>query len=185
MPLWTGSFNKSGSPTIKVTIAGPLPGSGQEFEAIVDTGFTGFVSMPIVQAFPLGLILAGTTSVLLADGSTVPKLMAYGMATVEGEKKAGVILLAAGSSEILVGMEFLKTFGKVLLIHQGKQIAALADEKDVDVLFAAAAAALEQQKQELEKQLQQETVAQPAVKPTQAPPQPPNTPDPNDPNQQP
>lgn len=45
MPTWTGSFNKAGSPTIKFKLGGPLPNSEQEFEGIIDTGFTGFVSM--------------------------------------------------------------------------------------------------------------------------------------------
>ena len=62
--------------------------------------------------------------------------MAIGFVTVGGEMKAGVILLAAGdSSETLVGMEFLKSFGKVLLVHQKKLLCSLVDEKDVDELF--------------------------------------------------
>ncbi len=98
--------------------------------------------MPIVRAFPLGLILTGTTSVILADGSTAPKLTALGTVTVDTESKAGIILLAPASNEILLGMEFLKTFGKVLLVHQNKAICALADEKDVDEIFASAAKAI-------------------------------------------
>ena len=101
--------------------------------------------MPIVRAFPLGLILAGTTSVILADGSTAPKLTALGTVTVDTESRAGIILLAPASNEILLGMEFLKTFGKVLLVHQNKAICALVDEKDVDQLFEAAAKAIADQ----------------------------------------
>ncbi|MDX6444569.1 MAG: gag-polyprotein putative aspartyl protease [Blastocatellia bacterium] len=135
MPTWTGSFNKAGSPTLKIKIAGPLPGSGQEFEAIVDTGFTGFVSMPIVKAFPLGLLLAGTTSVTLADGQSAFNLTATGIVTVGNSSEVGVIILQGSSADMLLGMDFLSKFGRVLFIHPNKGVASLIDEKDVDKFF--------------------------------------------------
>lgn len=138
MSNWTGSFNKSGSPTLKITLAGALPGSGIEFDAIVDTGFTGFIQMPAVKAFPLGLILAGTTDVILAGGTTAPRLMAFGTAKVGTEAQAGLILLSSGGvSDVLAGMEFIKAFGKVLLVHPTQQLTALVDETDIDEFFKA------------------------------------------------
>lgn len=38
-----GYLHKSGSPAIKVRVSGALAASGKEFEAIIDTGFTGFL----------------------------------------------------------------------------------------------------------------------------------------------
>ena len=67
MPPWTGFFNNSGSPALRVAIHGAFPAAAQEFDAIIDTGFTGFISMPLIQAFPLALILSGTTTVARAD----------------------------------------------------------------------------------------------------------------------
>jgi predicted aspartyl protease len=58
--LWTGYFDKSGSPAIKVMIHGPFA-KPVEFDAILDTGFTGFIAMPLLKALPLGLMLYGTT----------------------------------------------------------------------------------------------------------------------------
>ena len=138
MPTWTGSFNKAGSPTIKFQLGGPLPNSEQEFEGIVDTGFTGFVSMPIVQAFPLGLLLAGTTSVTLADGKSAPLLTATGMVKIGQQSEVGVVILHGSAADILLGMDFLAKFGRVLFIHPNKGLASLMDQKEVDPIIDAA-----------------------------------------------
>ena len=73
--------------------------------------------MPILQAFPLGLILNGTTKVTFADGSTATKLTALGRVTLEGVAKIGVVLLEEGSTDVLIGMDFLKAFEVSLLVH--------------------------------------------------------------------
>jgi hypothetical protein len=44
MPTTIGSTGKSGSPVIKISIAGVF-GTGVEFEATVDTGFSGISSI--------------------------------------------------------------------------------------------------------------------------------------------
>lgn len=118
MAEWTGSFGSSGSPELRIKISG-MVGDGVEFAAIIDTGFTGFLSMPLVAAFPLGLLLFGTMNLVLADGSTSFRLTGYGSISVEGEKKAGIIILEPASGEVLVGMEFLKRFGKTLVVAPG------------------------------------------------------------------
>ncbi len=141
-PPWTGSFSKSGSPILKIKIGGPLPGSEQEFEAIIDTGFTGFVSMPIVQAFPLGLLLTGTTSVTLADGKSAYNLTAAGIVTVAGESQTGIVLLQSSACDILLGMDFLRKFGRGVFIHQQAKIVALYHEQEfLDLVTRLAAAA--------------------------------------------
>ena len=71
-----GFLHESGSPAIDLEISGPFPDVRQGFTAIIDTGFTGFVSMPLASAFPLGLSLFGTSSVVLADGNSQTKLLA-------------------------------------------------------------------------------------------------------------
>lgn len=117
VPVWTGSFSKSGSPTLKVLVKGPF-GKGVEFEGILDTGFTGFISMPLLSALPLGLILYGTVTVELADGSKSVKLTARGLAIVEGETEVGVVILEPNANEVLIGMAFLRLFKRAVFLSQ-------------------------------------------------------------------
>ena len=116
MPPITGSLHKSGSPAIDLEICGPFPDIRQSFTAIIDTGFTGFVSIPLTQAFPLGLSLVGTTSVVLADGKTQVKLLALCKAFLANEARTGSVILEPSSTEVLVGMEFMSAFQKTLVV---------------------------------------------------------------------
>lgn len=81
-----------------------------KLQGLVDTGFTGFVHLPIQYAYALGLPLAGTITSTLADARQVTEFIAVGNVSVNGRKQTGVIVLAAGSKEVLVGMQFLRTF---------------------------------------------------------------------------
>ncbi len=98
-------------------MAGPFT-EGLEFDAILDTGFTGFLSIPLVQAIRLGLVLHGTTKVTLADGSQAYKLTARGKIVVGGESKIGVAILENKGTDLLLGMSFLRQFGRTLLVSQ-------------------------------------------------------------------
>lgn len=132
--LVVSGFFDSASPAVKIKIAGIDPASAVEFTAIIDTGFTGFISMPLLSAFPLGLTLRTTTEIVLADGSVQPKLLAEGSASIGDRTERGLIILEDSSSEILIGMDFLRTFrlmlsitmDAVLLIDEG-QLAKLRE----------------------------------------------------------
>lgn len=135
MPSWTGFLDNSGTPCLRISIKGPF-NPGQEFDAVIDTGFSGFLSMPLVQAFPLGLILYGTTTVTLADGSSDYKLTAQAMVVMGDVHEIGIAILEPSSSEVLIGMEFLKTFNRVLFLHPEKSIVTLAEQSVInEILF--------------------------------------------------
>lgn len=121
-----GSFVSAG-PSVKIKVSGFAPVLAQEFDAVVDTGFTGFLSMPLTKAFPLGLILWGTTSLLLADGSTSYRLTAYGSIVLGTEVKSGVIVLHPNANDLLLGIAFLTEFKKRLVVCPTSGLVELVD----------------------------------------------------------
>ena len=130
MAYKTGYLDDHGHPHIKIRVWGLSEQFGQEFQAMIDTGFTGFLMLPLVQALPLGLTLFGTTTYTLADGSQSPKLLAHGSIDHEGEVTSGLIVLEANaSSGPLVGMEFLRSSKKLLVL--GRNAVMLLDEMPI------------------------------------------------------
>jgi clan AA aspartic protease len=111
----TGSFDDNGSPTVEIEVSGPVH-DPRKITAMVDTGFSGFLLLPILEAFPVGLILSGTTSVELADGSKQNKLTCLGQIHFGGMKKIGLIIIEWENTDILVGMDFLNKFEKTLIV---------------------------------------------------------------------
>ncbi len=84
--------------------------------------------MPLIKAFPLGLVLTGTTGLTLADGSTHPRLTAWGLASVEGEEQDGLIILEPNSDEVLLGMDFLRKFQKALHVNPITNAVTMVDD---------------------------------------------------------
>ena len=138
MPLLTGFFSKSGSPALRVTIKGPFT-DGIEYDAIIDTGFTGFLSLPLIEAIRLGLVLYGTTPVSFADGSQAFRLTARGMVKIQEAQKIGVAILEPSSTEVLLGMGFLRVFEKAFFVTINGVI--LVDEKELEKLAKSIAQA--------------------------------------------
>lgn len=128
MSTWVGSFNQSDYPVVKINIYGIFQGLQQEFDARIDTGFTGFLSMPLTLAFPLGLTLSGTTTLVFADGSCQATFTAWGHVSRDNEDHTGVIVLQDSAGEVLIGMEFLRRFGKALHVSQKKRSVMLVDD---------------------------------------------------------
>lgn len=111
----TGLFDENGSPTVEIEVSGPVH-APRKLTAIVDTGFSGFLLIPLLEAFPIGLILSGTTSIELADGSKQNKLTCLGQVHFGGVEKVGLIIIEWENTDILVGMDFLRKFEKTLVV---------------------------------------------------------------------
>lgn len=65
-----GVVNAAYEPVVVLVVQGPS-GQASEIEAIIDTGFTGFLTVTPALATELGLALEGTSRATLADGSEV------------------------------------------------------------------------------------------------------------------
>jgi clan AA aspartic protease len=80
----------------------------QLVEALIDTGFTGFLSLPLSMIESLGLPWLFSDSVTLGDGSEV--IFQMYRATVIWDGKFKVVDVAASESEPLLGMSLLYGF---------------------------------------------------------------------------
>jgi len=99
-----GSVNQEREAIVRLVIVGPL-GREREVEAIVDTGYTGFLTLPSEMASDLGLPFLMRRSAVLADGSEA--LFNIHEATVDwagGRRRA---LIDISESDPLLGMELL------------------------------------------------------------------------------
>jgi len=114
-----GILNPNQSPKITIDLYGSLS-KPQSFEVVIDTGFTGGISMPLIKALPLGLVLFSTATFTLADGSKENTFLCLGMARVNGIQKSVIISLNKGN-DILIGTEFLSSFNiKLELDYKNK-----------------------------------------------------------------
>lgn len=137
MPV--GFFDKQGNACLKFHLCGVVHQEpGLEFQGIIDTGFTGFIQLPIQHAFSLKLPLDGTVTVTLADGSSTVCLTVLAKTTFDGETQLGVVSLEAGSQDVLIGMDFLRKFRKSVIITKNEVI--LLEEDWLDKVRATAAA---------------------------------------------
>lgn len=121
MTSGVGHFDSLGNPCLKFHLCGVAHDPpGLEFDAIIDTGFSGFIQLPMQHAFSLKLPLEGTSSYVLADGSGGTSLTAIGHTTFGGNLVLGIVNLTPGSQDVLVGMDFLRRFKIGLTMTSGR-----------------------------------------------------------------
>ena len=118
-----GYFEK-GRIYIDVEVWGILQKLKQNFKALVDTGFDGYITIPFAQALSLGLVLKGTQSYTLADGKSSHNLVCLGTVKYHNKKAVVPIDVQFGAS-VLIGSSLLKELG----------IGLNADYKNQEVKF--------------------------------------------------
>lgn len=99
-----GSIDEYGHCWVPATIVG----SRQEIsvEAILDTGFDGWVCLPMRLAIQLGLELCGFQTVELADGTQKEELVFSGE-VIFGDQRGEVDITLTSGGETLVGLGLL------------------------------------------------------------------------------
>lgn len=118
MDSTAGHYDKQGNACIKLHLHGAKHSApGLEYIGIIDTGFTGFIQVPFSVAFALGIPLDGTNTFTLANGAKHVALMGLVFATFSGREELGVAVLST-SSDILIGMDFLRRFNRALVVSQ-------------------------------------------------------------------
>jgi clan AA aspartic protease len=100
-----GMVNANREATIRLLVRGPQ-GYQQEIEAIIDTGFTGFLTLPPLLITTLGLAWLCRQPGILADGR-VEYFDVY-VATVIWDSQPRTVEVEAADTEPLVGMSLLE-----------------------------------------------------------------------------
>ena len=108
-----GTFNND-QPLIEVEVRG-VTGISKKIQALVDSGFNGYIQIPYVEAFPLGLVLAGVQANTLADGSTSSHLVCRGQVCIDG-KCIDTTVDIHPANIVLLGTKLLKELGKTFIL---------------------------------------------------------------------
>ncbi len=100
---------------VDVEIFGISPELKKTISAVVDTGFSGSLTLPFTEAFPLGLVLKGEQSYLMADGTSSRHFVCLGTVVFDGTQ-VEIPIDVQPSGPILIGMDLLQKFDKLLHI---------------------------------------------------------------------
>ena len=76
--------------------------------------------------------------------------------------------MQASSADILLGMDFLTKFGRVLFIHPNKGLASLMDQKEVDPLIDLVLKAAQEREAEAKAEAATDASEPPAAPPEEA-----------------
>lgn len=126
-----GHYDSRGNACLKLLLLGAKEGQGQSttLDAIIDTGFTGFMQIPRKRAASIGVVdLRQSTQVSLADGTTISCPLGLAFARFMDVGQWGMIFMPPDAKETLVGMEFLRTFGLAVVISRTVGIRLYSEE---------------------------------------------------------
>jgi len=121
-----GNF-ENGNPYIEIEVFG-ITKEKKKIKALIDTGFNGYLSLPYIDAFPLGLVLKGIEPSTLADGSTSHHFVCIGSVVLDGKEVVALIDIQP-SCTILMGTQLLKSLGKSMNIDFTNEKIELSDTK--------------------------------------------------------
>ncbi|MCR4403749.1 MAG: hypothetical protein NUW06_00355 [Candidatus Acetothermia bacterium] len=112
-----GHFDEYHQPRVAITIQGARRDA--TLDAVIDTGFDGYLCLPVAVAIELGLELYGAQRTELADGSIKSELVFIGRAGFAGQPSREVEILLTEGEEALIGVGFLADWRLELDFPQG------------------------------------------------------------------
>jgi clan AA aspartic protease len=115
----TGTVNADYEAVIRLFVQGPA-GPAHEVDAIIDTGFNGFLTLPPALITALGLIRRSRGRALLADGSE-ELFDIYGVTVLWDGQQRYVEADAVGSTP-LAGMSLLDGYDLHIQVADGGQV---------------------------------------------------------------
>lgn len=121
-------YFENGRIYVDIEVYGFSPLNKTKFKAQIDTGFDGYLRIPIVESFPIGLILKGTKSYSLADKSTISNLVCFGTVVFFGDKEEIIPIDVPINGTVLIGAGLLKLIGKDLFIDYEREIVEFRDK---------------------------------------------------------
>ena len=114
-----GTVNAAYEPVITLAVRGPY-GQAREIEAVIDTGYTGFMTVTPALAADLALDMRGTGRATLADGSEV-NFPTYGVA-VQWDDQPIYVEADAADTTPLVGMRLLDRHHLSIEVESGGSV---------------------------------------------------------------
>jgi clan AA aspartic protease len=111
-----GSVTSALEAVISLEVRGPL-GDQESVQALIDTGFDGFLTLPRQVIARLFLPTRGHRPVILADGSQI-SVRVY-RATVLWDGQARAILVLAAEGPVLAGMSLLHRYLLTIEVADG------------------------------------------------------------------
>ncbi len=120
-----GAVNDAYEAVISLTVQGPS-GQSREVEAVIDTGFTGFLSLPSALATELGLPSLTYESAFLADGSLVRFSVHDATALWDGRPRRVYAHLSDATP--LIGMRMLDDHDLSIQVRDGGRVVIQAGQ---------------------------------------------------------
>ncbi len=120
-----GFVNANLEAVVTLPLQGPA-GQTREVDAVIDTGFNGYLTLPPTLAADLGLPVVGDGEAVLADGSEAA-FDVYGV-TVLWDDESRHIETGAVGVDPLVGMALLRSHNLNIDVEDGGRVVIQARE---------------------------------------------------------
>ena len=115
MTMMTGYVTSHKEAVISVLVRGPQ-GQESQVEAVIDTGFNGYLTLPLEVVNNLSLPFAGTTPAALGDGRQV-HLDVFEATVLWDDQERSVVVLAT-EGEALMGMSMFFGYRVTLEVEE-------------------------------------------------------------------